>query len=144
MSNRKCNAQLRHWYGPFYPPQVDELHRYYVEWVSALGALNTSNLVAVAGTFGAEFRHPGTERTEDQYTWARCLTFKILRGQLFAGLGVIMFPHCEDKRHKKDGTISDRCIALYSSTEAITEEELGDLAERYLRAFEKYRCTRAA
>jgi|GEM_PF-4928182 len=130
MSNLQVPATLRHWHGPFFPPQVTTLHAAYAEWFVASGGLNPLVLVRAANGL-RHFRHPATEATDDGYFWARGLVFKILRpGNVIAGLGIIMFPHCTDGR-KQDGTVTDRSIALYASTSVVTIDDLEELVRAY-------------
>ena len=127
MSNRPVPSKLPGYHGPYFPPQIADLQKCYADWVRHTGGLDTGLLVR-AGNGLRNFRHPCTETTVDGYAWPRGLTFKVLRpGGLFAGQAVILFPDCNDME-QRDGTKTDRSIAIYASNGVITEVELGEIA----------------
>ncbi|HTR18957.1 MAG TPA: hypothetical protein VMH91_03225 [Candidatus Paceibacterota bacterium] len=134
MSNQQVNTKLKRWRGPFFPPSLPKLQDAYAKWFESRRGLNTSVLVKAANGL-REYRCPFIEKTEDGYFWARGLVFKVVRKDtLFPGLAAVLFPHCTDAQ-KSDGTATDRSIALYASTDAVTLGDLDALVLKYCVQF---------
>ena len=127
MSNMKhAEATLAGYEGPFFPPEVDELHRQ----LDRTGGYDGAWLKNIGETI-EEFQDISRPTTSDGYVWFWSLDFSIGRGKV-----LVLIPWAQDW-DKTDGTQSDRGIAVH--TRGVDELTAAQVVQKLVSAVKNRR-----
>lgn len=126
MANTKIQtAKLEDFRGPFFPRKLERVQKRYryesIRW-------NQQFFDAVADRLhaGKVIWHP---RTTDGYTWTAGISFRLGSVRY-----KVLFPMTHDTLSRREGTNSDRHVALYTS-ENVSESQMAYAAEMFAEDF---------
>ncbi len=125
-SMKHAEATLAGCYGPFFPPEAEELHRQ----LDRAGSYDGAWLNKIGETI-EEFQDISRPTTSDGYVWFWSLDFSIGRGKV-----LVLIPWAQDW-DKTDGTQSDRGIAVH--TRGVDELTAAQVVQKLVSAVKNRR-----